>query len=981
MTRFASRFNGPDWPAITMRLFVGRMLPAILICLAAAPVAAAVSESEFVNWENHPTHGLDISPDGNTLAVINMPDNRVEFFNLAAGFPSLTFSVPVGLDPVSVRFRNDGEAWVVNHISDTISVIDIATRQVASTIQTLDEPYDLVFAASPVRAYVSCSQVDTIQVFDPATRLETDTIAILGEDPRSMAVSVDGLTVFVAIFESGNRSTSLGGGAAGGLGVPPNVVTNAGPYGGQNPPYDNDAMMTFDPPINVSLATPPKVGLIVKQDGAGVWRDFRNSDWSQWVDGADAGMSARPVGWTLIDNDLAIIDTSTNGVTYAGGLMNICMAIGVNPATGNVTVVGIDARNEVRFEPNITGKFTEVYMGIVDPSAPSPTSRVDLNPHLVALGTDSRGLYAQSTIAQSERDKSVGDPREIVWNAAGDTGYIVGMGSNNVIVIDAAGARKGAEQIDVGEGPTDLALDESRNRLYVLNRFAGSLSVISTVTEQLAFTTFLHDATPVSIKTGRKHLYNTHKNSGLGQISCASCHVDARMDRLAWDLGDPSGTLKPITNVLTSGQHNLGANVPFLNVGFDAGFHPMKGPMTTQTFQDIIGHEPLHWRGDRDGIEEFSGAFIGLQGDDTTLTMSEMQEFEDFVDTVTFPPNPNRNFDNTLSTNVDLSGHFAPGNFSLAEGAPLPNGDATHGLEMYRGVGSESGRKLDNPFSCSTCHTVPTGMGTDMTWTGSMFVPLPLGPLGEAHHQMVSVDQSTQKAIKTPQIRNQFDKEGFNYATTVSRAGFGVLHDGSIDGVARFLSEPVFSLATDQELADIVALVMSFSGSDFAPSSSSDVFDPPGPPSQDTHAGCGRQVTITDANPVTGLFGLGGDVITAMIAQAEVADAGSNPRVDLVVKGSPGSEAQGWVYDSGSGSFQSDRQATTLTVAALRALASVSNPLTYTLVPRGSGQRIGVDRDGDTFFDNDENDAGSDPADPNSTPLSVLGAIGWGRYM
>ena len=34
----------------------------------------------------------------------------------------------------------------------------------------------------------------------------------------------------------------------------------------------------------------------------------------------------------------------------------------------------------------------------------------------------------------------------------------------------------------------------------------------------------------------------------------------------------------------------------------------MKGPMTTQTMIDIIGHEPHHWRGDRDGLEEFADA-------------------------------------------------------------------------------------------------------------------------------------------------------------------------------------------------------------------------------------------------------------------------------------------------------------------------------------------------------------------------------------
>jgi len=40
--------------------------------------------------------------------------------------------------------------------------------------------------------------------------------------------------------------------------------------------------------------------------------------------------------------------------------------------------------------------------------------------------------------------------------------------------------------------------------------------------------------------------------------------------------------------------------------------------------------------------------------------------------------------------------------------------------------------------------------------------------------------------------------------------------------------------------------------------------------------------------------------------------------------------------------------------------------VTYTCVPSGSGERIGVDRDGS--WDGDERDAHSDPADPASTP-------------
>jgi hypothetical protein len=40
--------------------------------------------------------------------------------------------------------------------------------------------------------------------------------------------------------------------------------------------------------------------------------------------------------------------------------------------------------------------------------------------------------------------------------------------------------------------------------------------------------------------------------------------------------------------------------------------------------------------------------------------------------------------------------------------------------------------------------------------------------------------------------------------------------------------------------------------------------------------------------------------------------------------------------------------------------------VTFTCVPPGSGERIGVDRDGDGAWDGDERDAHTDPADPTS---------------
>src|SRR5882672_5705593 len=617
--------------------------------------------ADFINWETAPVHPLGLSADGNRLAVCNVADGRLELFNVTGAAPASIGSVPVGLDPVSVRWRTSNEVWVVNYISDSVSVVDATAQRVLATLNTLDTPADVVFAGSPQRAFVSCAMPNVIQVFDPATRAATGQVLIDGERPKAMAISPDGSKVYVAIFESGNASTVLGAAITNGIG--PSVVnyTN-GPYGGRNPPPNRGT--NFSPAINPDIPTnfpPPRVSHIVKKNAAGRWMDDNNGDWTEFVSGTNATLSGRQVGWDLPDHDLAIIDTTNLSVSYATRLMNICMDLAVNPGSGQIAVVGTDASNEIRFEPNLNGTFLRVQLALVDPSTLTSTNK-DLNPYLD---------YLTATAPESERNKSIGDPRGIVWNSSGTRGYVTGMGSDNLVIIDANGNRVSAMPLNLEEGPTGLALDESRHRLYALNRFSASISVVDTSSETVVATIPLFDPTPTVIKTGRKHLYDTHKTSGLGHASCGSCHVDARMDRLAWDLGNPAGSIVQVTNVAL----------------FD--FHPMKGPMVTITLQDIIGHEPFHWRGDRAGLKDFNPTFTNLQAAATALTTNELKEFKDFLATIHFPPNPFRNFDNTLSTNVPLPGHRSIGLGVLPKGAQLPNGDAFAGMKSVarRGLG------------------------------------------------------------------------------------------------------------------------------------------------------------------------------------------------------------------------------------------------------------------------------------------------------
>ena len=171
----------------------------------------------------------------------------------------------------------------------------------------------------------------------------------------------------------------------------------------------------------------------------------------------------------------------------------------------------------------------------------------------------------------------------------------------------------------------------------------------------------------------------------------------------------------------------------------------------------------------------------------------------------------------------------------------------------------------------------------------------------------------------------------------------------------------MFSVSTDQQTADLVAFLLCFSGSDFPDidddgDPNNNVLASPGTASLDTHSLVGAQVTRTDGSAPAGL-------VNDMIAQA---DAGA---VGLVVKGRQGTDQRGYAY-VGSGMFQSDRCTEMLTTAQILAAAGPGEELTFTTVPTGTQTRIGIDRDEDGAFDQDEIDAGTDPTDPTSSPPS-----------
>src|SRR5438105_3166365 len=206
------------------------------------------AQSSYVNFEGKQTSPVRLSADGTRLFAVNTADARLSVFDVTQpSNPRLLAEIPVGIEPVSVNPRNNDEVWVVNEVSDSISVVSVSQRIVTDTIYVKDEPVDVVFAAG--KAFVSASRKNVIAVFDATSHTLVTNIAVFGENPRALAVNTNGTKVYAAFALSGNHTTIIPGDIA------PLQQTNG------------------TPPMNPNLPPPPQVSLIVDATNATYFTD------------------------------------------------------------------------------------------------------------------------------------------------------------------------------------------------------------------------------------------------------------------------------------------------------------------------------------------------------------------------------------------------------------------------------------------------------------------------------------------------------------------------------------------------------------------------------------------------------------------------------------------------------------------------------------------------------------------------------------
>lgn len=886
--------------------------------------AAAPAYTLFESGQVRP---LALSPDRKQLFAVNTPDGQLEVYDVKAYGLEHRVSIPVGVEPVAVAARSNEEVWVVNHLSDSVSIVRVGQYEDNRVIRTLlvgDEPRDIVFAGpQKKRAFITAAhrgqnnpnnpQLTTagvgradVWVFDSTNLGSTlggtplKVLSLFSDTPRALAATPDGSKVYAAAYFSGNRTTT----------IHPFFVDADG---GSPAPNTNHAEVPQ-----------PSTGLIVRFNGQH-WVDELGREWDDHVK------------FDLPDKDVFVIDANAtipaqlSGASgYFSGVGTILSSMVVNPVSKKVYVANTEARNEERFSGpgvfaghSLRGHNVENRITVLDPQTHGVAPR-HINPHVD---------YADccASLPNEENELSLALPQGMAISADGDTLYVAALGSDKIGVFDTHTLEQDmywpdpAEQLDVsGGGPTAVLLDESRNRLYVLTRFDNAISAINTSTGDEVQHLAMFNPEPASVTEGRRFLYDARLTSSHGDQACASCHVSGDMDHLAWDLGNPDAD--PMT-----------APGPFRSFfGDDFSINPLKGPMITQSLRGLANHGPMHWRGDRTGgfngpsaqpnsgsfdevaaFKQFNEAFDSLLGRSEPLSEGDMDAFAAFALQLTYPPNPIRALDNSLTPD-QAAGRDMFFNKPATMGAECnfchhldPHGNAEFGVARPGFFGTDGSSVASEAF----------GQTLKIPHLRNLYQKV--GKFGLEGDPVINPDPMLSQGHTGPQIR-----------------GFGVTHDGSLDTVMRFISEMGFVVDPTnpdgfgfdaqgfQERRQVEAFILAFD-SDMAPI-------------------VGQQITLRSDNATTA-----NPRINLLIARAAAGEC------DLVVRGIDASDRMaGYLYQNGV--FKRDEAGKpALTDTLLRKLAKNSGgELTYTCTPPGSGVRVGLDRDLDGTLNGDEDDGG-----------------------
>ncbi|MGE3962740.1 MAG: hypothetical protein AB7I09_01430 [Planctomycetota bacterium] len=664
---------------------------------------------EWVNLNHAPVRPMAFASGSQDLWAVNTHDSTVVKFSGLTPSPQKRYRVP--WSPVSIALWTDPNARtrpdrliVVCRGTYGLAVLEEQTGALVGFIPLPAEPGDVLIVGDD--AWVSCSGADQVVRVDLVNQAIHLTVPIPSEHPLFLTADGDG--VLVTPLLSGNNT----------------VVDKT------NQPRD------------------------------------RTADRRGLLDLTDPNIATIP----LPDQDVFRIDANGTVTQTVSGVGTILFGHAINPVTGELWVLNTEANNLGKLDTNYPPMTTDPKLLQSEPSirgmnVRNRITRVDLATgakSIIELELDGAGAYADA--------RTIGQPYAIDFVPLGELGqgsaYIVGLLTNRVVVYDALGQFVQVYDIlPAGSIPRGVKFDATNNRLYVycwgtneIQVFTLGSPVTTDVVMDLGF-----DPAPADVQEGRKLFYDG-SHSRHGDESCATCHIDGRLDLIAWDL----------------------SNRPFDD----------KGPLTTQNLSGIERMRPFHWRGEqRNGLIDFNAAFDALLGGSPLdTTNGDFAKFEKFVFSIQAPANP------FLDPERVVNNAFAPPLPSVlpAGFSGVTSADVVNGQNLWFDLATVGN------LSCNDCHTLPIGTNADIIADGSDLHPK------RGRLMVTGFNETWRKVQDTALVTlHEVDDMGVMTGNLTTRrfplAGHGFAHSGAAASLLEFTRGA--GGITAQQVWDIAAFV------------------------------------------------------------------------------------------------------------------------------------------------------------------------------
>ncbi|MFC5652467.1 beta-propeller fold lactonase family protein [Paenibacillus solisilvae] len=467
-----------------------------LVAGAVALAALALLSACSMNDEQGPSgpqsgSSIVLSPGGETLYVANGDTNSVSVVDAASR--KVIKEIAVGKEPKQLTVSLDGRTlYVTCRYADSVEWVDIESGKLLGTLKTGIEPIGIVQSPDGTLLYVSNYRSGTVSVVDTEKRKILSQLAA-GDNPRAVALSADGKSLYVSDYLNANT-------------------------------------LAFD---TVSLKESEVMKLSPSPDQA----DHKKS---QGIPNTVEQLRLTPDGKSIWEAHLL---TNTDSV--------------------------------IQFEEVIFPALSVLDLGT---HQEKPKDRKEL-----FAAIDVKDKFGKTTI--------VANPTDVVFSPDGSKAYSLMGGSEDLLTFDLARGGRASQMIHhlPGDFPVGMVLSPKGDKLYIHNLNSHDLTIVAIGTGEESGQAARVEGKPVPLiskdrlspeqRLGKTLFYSANSDdfplTGSNWMSCVSCHSDGQVDTL--------------TLTTAKGPRNIPSNVLAFETGlfmwdgsrddFDDYIHTIQGEM------------------------------------------------------------------------------------------------------------------------------------------------------------------------------------------------------------------------------------------------------------------------------------------------------------------------------------------------------------------------------------------------------------------